>query len=151
MTNFDANPFAHRSTLEFELPDFAAIKEEHYLPAFYAGCTEQLSEIEAILDSSGAATFENTIVAMEKSGQLLKRMLVVFYNKSSSDTNDAIDAIEEEIAPKLAAHQDAIQLNPALFARIESLYKTVKVRISVLKILGYLSVTTWIYSMPVPT
>ena len=123
MTNFDANPFAHRSTLEFELPDFAAIKEEHYLPAFYAGCTEQLSEIEAILDSSGAATFENTIVAMEKSGQLLKRMLVVFYNKSSSDTNDAIDAIEEEIAPKLAAHQDAIQLNPALFARIESLYK----------------------------
>lgn len=123
MTNFDANPFAHRSTLEFELPDFAAIKEEHYLPAFYAGCTEQLSEIEQILNSPGAATFENTIVAMEKSGQILKRMLVVFYNKSSSDTNDAIDAIEEEIAPKLAAHQDAIQLNPALFARIESLYK----------------------------
>jgi len=123
MTNFDANPFALRSTLEFELPDFAAIKEEHYLPAFYAGCTEQLSEIEQILNSPGAATFENTIVAMEKSGQILKRMLLVFYNKSSSDTNDALDAIEEELAPKLAAHQDAIQLNPALFARIESLYK----------------------------
>jgi len=123
MTNFDANPFALRSTLEFELPDFAAIKEEHYLPAFYAGCTEQLSEIEQILNSPGAATFENTIVAMEKSGQVLKRMLLVFYNKSSSDTNDALDAIEEELAPKLAAHQDAIQLNPALFARIESLYK----------------------------
>ena len=123
MTNFDANPFAHRSTLEFELPDFAAIKEEHYLPAFYAGCTEQLSEIEQILNSPGAATFENTIVAMEKSGQILKRMLLVFYNKSSSDTNDALDTIEEEIAPKLAAHQDAIQLNPVLFARIEGLYK----------------------------
>jgi peptidyl-dipeptidase Dcp len=122
MTNFDANPFAHRSTLEFELPDFAAIKEEHYLPAFYAGCTEQLSEIEQILNSPGAATFENTIVAMEKSGQILKRMLVVFYNKSSSDTNDAIDAIEEEIAPKLAAHQDAINLNPILFERIKNLY-----------------------------
>ena len=123
MTNFDANPFAHRSTLEFELPDFAAIKEEHYLPAFYAGCAEQLSEIEQILNSPGAATFENTIVAMEKSGQVLKRMLLVFYNKSSSDTNDALDTIEEEIAPKLAAHQDAIQLNPVLFARIEGLYK----------------------------
>ena len=122
MTNFDANPFAHRSTLEFELPDFAAIKEEHYLPAFYAGCSEQLSEVEAILESSGAATFENTIVAMEKSGQTLMRMLLVFYNKSSSDTNDAIDAIEEEMAPKLAAHQDAINLNPILFARIKNLY-----------------------------
>ena len=122
MTNFDANPFAHRSTLEFELPDFAAIKEEHYLPAFYAGCTEQLSEIEQILNSPGAATFENTIVAMEKSGQTLMRMLLVFYNKSSSDTNDAIDAIEEEMAPKLAAHQDAINLNPILFARIKNLY-----------------------------
>ena len=123
MTNFDANPFAHRSTLEFELPDFAAIKEEHYIPAFYAGCAEQLSEIEQILNSPGAATFENMIVAMEKSGQVLKRMLLVFYNKSSSDTNDALDTIEEEIAPKLAAHQDAIQLNPVLFARIEGLYK----------------------------
>lgn len=122
MTNFDANPFAHRSTLEFELPDFAAIKEEHYLSAFYAGCSEQLSEIEAILESSGAATFENTIVAVEKSGQMLMRMLLVFYNKSSSDTNDAIDAIEEEMAPKLAAHQDAINLNPILFERIKNLY-----------------------------
>ena len=122
MTNFDANPFAHRSTLEFELPDFAAIKEEHYLPAFYAGSSEQLSEVEAILESSGAATFENTIVAMEKSGQTLMRMLLVFYNKSSSDTNDAIDAIEEEMAPKLAAHQDAINLNPILFERIKNLY-----------------------------
>lgn len=115
------NPFALRSTLDFELPPFAQIKEEHYLPAFYAGCEEQIAEVDAIL-ASGEATFENTLVALEKSGQTLMRMLNVFYNKSSSDTNDAIDAIEEEIAPKLAAHSDAIRLNPALFARIKSIY-----------------------------
>jgi peptidyl-dipeptidase Dcp len=120
MTN--ANPFAQRSTLEYELPPFAQIKEEHYLPAFYEGCAEQLTEVQAILDTPGAATFENTIVALEKSGQYLMRMLLVFYNKSSSDTNDALDAIEEEIAPKLAAHQDSINLNPALFKRIKDLY-----------------------------
>jgi len=120
MTN--ANPFAHRSTLEYELPPFALIEEEHYLPAFYEGCAEQLAEVQAILDTPGAATFENTIVALEKSGQYLGRMLRVFYNKSSSDTNDALDAIEEEIAPKFAAHQDAISLNPVLFKRIKDLY-----------------------------
>ncbi|MFM1951580.1 MAG: hypothetical protein RJA33_374 [Actinomycetota bacterium] len=116
-----SNPFAQRSTLDFELPPFALIKEEHYLPAFYAGCEEQIAEVEAIL-ASGEPTFENTLVALEKSGQTLMRMLNVFYNKSSSDTNDAIDAIEEEIAPKLAAHSDAIRLNPALFSRIKSIY-----------------------------
>jgi len=120
MTN--ANPFAQRSTLEYELPPFALIKEEHYLPAFYEGCTQQLAEVQAILETPGAATFENTIVALEKSGQYLGRMMRVFYNKSSSDTNDALDAIEEEIAPKLAAHQDAISLNPVLFKRIKDLY-----------------------------
>ena len=120
MTN--ANPFAQRSALDFELPPFALIKEEHYLPAFYQGCTQQLAEVQAILDTPGAATFENTIVALEKSGQMLMRTLLVFFNKSSSDTNDAMDKIEEEMAPKLAAHQDAINLNPALYARIKSLY-----------------------------
>jgi peptidyl-dipeptidase Dcp len=120
MTN--ANPFAQRSTLEYELPPFADIKVEHYLPAFYEGCTQQLAEVQAILDTPGAASFENTIVALEKSGQMLMRMLLVFYNKSSSDTSDALDAIEEEMAPKLAAHQDAIQLNPVLFKRIKDLY-----------------------------
>jgi peptidyl-dipeptidase Dcp len=120
MTN--SNPFAQRSTLEYELPDFAVIKEEHYLPAFYEGCAQQLAEVQTILDTPGAATFENTIVALEKSGQMLMRMLLVFYNKSSSDTSDSLDKIEEEMAPKLAAHQDAIQLNPVLFKRIKDLY-----------------------------
>ena len=120
MTN--VNPFAERSSLDFELPPFALIKEEHYLPAFYEGCTQQLAEVQKILDTPGTATFENTIVALEKSGQMLMRTLLVFFNKSSSDTNDAMDKIEEEMAPKLAAHQDAINLNPALYARIKSLY-----------------------------
>ena len=120
MTN--ANPFAQRSSLDFELPPFALIKEEHYLPAFYEGCTQQLAEVQAILDTPGAATFENTIVALEKSGQMLTRMLLVFFNKSSSDTGDSLDEIKQEIAPKLAAHQDSISLNPVLFARIKSLY-----------------------------
>jgi peptidyl-dipeptidase Dcp len=118
----DANPFAHPSTLEYQLPPFNSILEEHYLPAFYAGARAQLAEVEAIIDSPDHVNFENTIVALERSGQLLSRMLLVFYNKSSSDTNDAIDAIQEEIAPKLAAHQDAIRLNPALFSRIKELF-----------------------------
>ena len=116
------NPFAQRSTLEFELPPFSQIRDVDYLPAFYEGCEQQLAEVKAILDAPGAATFENTIVALEKSGQMLMRTLLVFFNKSSSDTSDALDAIEEEMAPKLAAHQDAINLNPVLFARIKNLY-----------------------------
>jgi len=117
------NPFAHRSNLPYELPPFDAIRDDHYLPAFYAGCEEQLAEVNAILES-GAPTFENTILALEKSGRMLFRVLAVFYNKSSADTNDAIDKIEEELAPKLSAHSDAINLNAELFARIEHVYET---------------------------
>jgi peptidyl-dipeptidase Dcp len=114
------NPFLTRSKLEYEIPPFADISEDHYLEAFYAGTAEQLREIAEILQYS-EITFENTVVALEKSGQTLNRMLNVFYNKSSSDTNDRIDEIEAEIAPKLAAHVDAIRLNPKLFARIKYL------------------------------
>ena len=116
------NPFISRSTLEYELPDFASLTEDHYKEAFYQGTKEQLAEVEAII-ASGEPTFENTIVALEKSGQTLTRMLVVFYNKSSSDTSPSLDAIKEEIAPKLSAHQDAITLNPALFLRIKTLFE----------------------------
>ncbi len=121
MTFNAENPFALRSTLEYELPDFTKIRDEHYLPAFYAGCEEHLAEIDAIL-ASGDATFENTIVAMERAGKILERMLMVFYNKSSSDTSPELDKIEEEIAPKLSAHSDTIRLNPVLYARVEELY-----------------------------
>ena len=114
------NPFLSKSTLAYELPPFALIQEDHYLDAFYQGMKEQLQEVDAILANS-EVSFENTIEAMERSGAILTRVLSVFYNKSSSDTNDRIDAIEAEIAPKLAAHSDAIRLNPQLFARIKTL------------------------------
>jgi peptidyl-dipeptidase Dcp len=114
------NPFFTKSTLEYELPPFELINETHYLEAFYAGVKEQLLEIDTIL-ASPEVSFENTIEAMERSGAILSRVLNVFYNKSSSDTNDQIDAIEAEIAPKLAAHSDAIRLNPQLFARVKNL------------------------------
>ena len=115
-----ANPFFSKSTLEYELPPFSQINDDHYLPAFYAGMEAQRKEVNAIVDQPDV-TFDNTIVSLEKSGQLLTRVANVFYNKSSSDTNDAIDAIEAEIAPKLAAHSDAIKLNAPLFSRIQKL------------------------------
>ncbi|MFM2321333.1 MAG: hypothetical protein RL612_480, partial [Actinomycetota bacterium] len=93
--------------------------------AFYEGCRQQLDEIQAILNS-GEATFENTIVAMERSGKLLERVLLVFFNKSSSDTSPELDKIEAELAPKLAAHSDAIQLNPELYARIATLHEKIE-------------------------
>ena len=122
MTFENENPFALRSTLEYEMPDFSRITEDSYLPAFYAGCEQQLGEIHDIIKQD-EVTFENTIVAMERSGQLLMRMMMVFYNKSSSDTSDRLDEIEEEIAPKLAAHMDAIRLNQDLFGRIKQLHE----------------------------
>ena len=114
------NPFLAKSSLEYELPPFAAISEADYLPAFYAGMDEQLAEVEKIT-SQAEVTFENTLVALEASGGILSRVAAVFYNKSSSDTNEAIDKIEAEIAPKLAAHSDKIKLNQKLFARITKL------------------------------
>ncbi|WP_040795689.1 M3 family metallopeptidase [Nocardia higoensis] len=118
-----SNPFFERSALPYELPPFAQIEEEHYLPAFERGMAEQLAEVAAIAESGEAPTFENTIVALERSGSLLTRVSAVFFNESSSDTTPGIDAIEAEVSPRLAAHRDAIQLDPGLFARIESLYE----------------------------
>ena len=114
------NPFLAKSNLEYELPPFAVISEADYLPAFYAGMEEQLAQVEKIT-SQAEVTFENTLVALEASGGILSRVAAVFYNKSSSDTNEAIDKIEAEIAPKLAAHSDKIKLNQKLFARITKL------------------------------
>ena len=123
MTFENENPFALRSTLEYEMPDFTRINDESYLPAFHAGCEEHLHEVHEIIKQD-EVTFENTVVALERSGQLLTRVLTVFYNKSSSDTTDRLDEIEEEIAPKLSAHMDAIRLNQTLFGRIKELYSS---------------------------
>jgi len=118
-----ANPFAIPSTLPYQLPPFTAITDDSYAPAFEEAFAEHLEEIDAIL-ASGTPTFENTMVAIEKSGSYLSRVAQVFYSKHSADTNDTIDALYEEFAPRMSAHSDAITLNPELFARIDALFQS---------------------------
>ena len=114
------NPLLSPSKLPYELPDFANIRDEHYLPAFEYGCERQNEEVDAILNSA-EVSFENTVVALEKSGQILNSLLMVFYNKTSSDTSEKLQEIEANIAPRLAAHNDKIRLNPKLFSRLTQL------------------------------
>ncbi|MBP6507457.1 MAG: M3 family metallopeptidase [Opitutaceae bacterium] len=116
------NPLLTASTLPHQFPRFDLIQEAHYLPAFVQGMAEQLAEVDAIARQPAPATFENTIVALEKSGQLLARVAPIFDNLASAHTNAAMQQIESELAPQLAAHRDAIRLHPALFARIRTLY-----------------------------
>ncbi|WP_313547061.1 M3 family metallopeptidase [Leifsonia aquatica] len=118
----DTNPFFSPSTLPYQLPPFAEIRDEHYRPAFERGFAEQLAEVEAVTASPEPATFENTFLPLERSGGVLQRVAEVFFNKSSSDSTDFTNALEEEMAPRLAAHQDAILLNPALYARIAAVH-----------------------------
>ncbi|MEY2945593.1 MAG: peptidyl-dipeptidase Dcp, partial [Actinomycetota bacterium] len=117
-----ANPFAFKSTLPYEMPDFSAITDASYAPAFEAAMAEHLAEVDAIL-RAGEPTFENTLVALELAGSHLSRVANVFFSKHSSDTNETIDALYEEYAPKLSAHTDSIVLNPALFARIDAVFQ----------------------------
>ena len=116
------NPFAKPSTLQYGYPAFDKIKNEHFAPAFAEGMREQALEVEAIANNKAAPTFENTIVAMERSGRLLNRVSTVFGTLVGSYTNDSLQALDKELAPKLAAHGDAIRLNPKLFQRIQTLY-----------------------------
>jgi peptidyl-dipeptidase Dcp len=117
------NPLAVVSTLPFHYPAFDKIKDEHFIPAFNEGMRQQLKEIDAIANSKAAPGFDNTIVAMEKSGALLIRVQTIFGNLQGANTNDKLDAIDSEMSPKLAAHADAIYLNPKLWARVKSLYE----------------------------
>ena len=125
MTTEDStgNPFFQPSTLPYELPPFAAIAEEHYLPAFDAGFAEHLAEIKAIAGNPEPATFENTIVAMERAGTLLNRVALVFFAQTSTDTTDGLQDLERQINPRWAAHMDTIKLDADLFARIDDLYE----------------------------
>ena len=117
----EANPFFAESTLPFNYPPFDRIDDSLYLPAFEHGMDEQLAEVEAIAAAAEAPTFENTLVALERSGRVLERVSQVFFNLNSADTNDTLDAIRSEIAPKLSAHSDRILLNGALFERVRAL------------------------------
>lgn len=116
------NPLFERSSLQYQAPDFTVIKDEHYLPAFIEAMAQHITEIETIANNPEAPTFENTLVAMEKSGEMLNRVSRIFYNLVGSDSNEARRKIQSELAPKMAAHSDNINLNPALFARIKAIY-----------------------------
>jgi peptidyl-dipeptidase Dcp len=118
-----SNPFYSPSTLPFQAPPFDKIKDEDYQPAIEAGMAEQLTEIQAIADNPAAPTFENTLVAMEKTGLLLQRAMAAFGAVSGANTDPVLEKVRTDEAPKLAAHDDAIYLNAKLFARVAAVYK----------------------------
>ena len=117
-----ANPFLTESTLPYHLPPFDLIKDEHFQPALEQGMAAEQKEAEAIANQKEKPTFENTIVALEKMGQLFDRARRVFSNFTGANTNPVLQKIEKEMAPRFSAHSDAIHLNGPLFARIETLY-----------------------------
>ena len=117
-----ANPFFTVSALPYQLPPFDQIQDAHYAPAFEKGMADQRAEVDAIANNPAAPTFENTIVAMEKTGSVLNRTAAVFFNLAGANTNPAMQKVQAEMAPKLAAHQDAILLDGKLFARVKSLH-----------------------------
>lgn len=116
------NPLLTASSLPFQAPPFDRIKDSDYLPAFNEGMRQHLEEVQRITGSTEPPTFENTILALERSGETLGRVSRIFFGLVQADTNEARQAIQEEVAPKLAAHQDEINLDPKLFARVKTLY-----------------------------
>ncbi|MEL7729300.1 M3 family metallopeptidase [Citromicrobium bathyomarinum] len=117
-----ANYFELESSLPFKAPDFDAISEDDYMPAFEKAMAIQKGEIQRIVDNPAQPTFENTIVALEKSGRMLSRVGAVFFHLTGTNTNDRLDEINTEISPRLSAHSDSIVLNPELFARVKAVY-----------------------------
>ena len=118
-----ANPFYESSTLPFEAPDFDVISNADYKPAMEAGMEQHMEEVLDIAENPEAPTFENTIVALERTGALLTRVQRVFYNMTSAHTNEEIQQIQSEMAPRLAEHSDNIRLNANLFERVQTLYE----------------------------
>ncbi|SFT50201.1 peptidyl-dipeptidase Dcp [Pseudoalteromonas sp. DSM 26666] len=117
------NPLLEKSTLQYETPDFAVIKDEHFLPAFNQGMAQQMAQVQDIINNTAPTTFENTIVALEQSGELLTRASSIFYNLAGSSSNPARRELQKELAPKLAAHRDNIFLNDALFKKVATLFE----------------------------
>jgi peptidyl-dipeptidase Dcp len=118
-----SNPFFTPSTLPFQAPPFDRIKDEDYLPAIEAGMVGELAEMQAIANDPAPPTFANTFVAMEMSGRLLTRALSTFRAVSGANTDPVLQDTDAKLAPELAAHEDAIYLNPKLFARVAAIYK----------------------------
>ncbi len=121
-TAMTSNPFFSASTLPFQAPPFDKIKDGDYQPAIEEGMKQHMAEIDTIANNPDAPTFDNTFVAMEKSGAMLSRVLQVFGAVTGANTDDALQKLQEEEAPKLAAHSDAIHLNDKLFQRVEAVY-----------------------------
>ncbi|KGJ99995.1 M3 family metallopeptidase [Pseudoalteromonas sp. ND6B] len=119
------NPLLEKSTLQYETPDFAVIKDEHFLPAFNQGMAQQMAQVQDIINNTAPTTFENTIVALEQSGELLTRASSIFYNLAGSSSNPARRELQKELAPKLAAHRDNIFLNDALFKKVATLFEKI--------------------------
>ena len=116
------NPFFAASTLPYQAPPFDRIRDEHYQPALEEGMRQHLAEVEAIANQAAPATFDNTIVAMERSGALLTRVSAAFNAVTGANTDSTLQKVQEEVAPKLAAHRDAIYLNGRLYQRVKSIY-----------------------------
>jgi len=116
------NPLLTESPLPFHLPQFDRLQDADFAPAYDQGIAAELAEVSSIAANPAPATFDNTIVALERSGSLLERVDTVFSNLNSANTNPVMQQVEREMAPKLSAQRDAIRLNPALFARIQALY-----------------------------
>src|SRR5216684_332983 len=116
------NPFFEKSSLPFQAPPFDRIKDSDFQPAIEEGMKRELAEVQAIANNAEAPTFANTIEAMERSGEMLRRVQRVFGGLTQSNTNPGLQKTQSAMAPKLAAHRDAIVLDPKLFARIKSLY-----------------------------
>ncbi|OLA98373.1 MAG: dipeptidyl carboxypeptidase II [Verrucomicrobia bacterium 13_2_20CM_55_10] len=121
-SNVEGNPLLTESSLPYHVPPFDRIKDEHFAPAMEKGMREELKEVEVVANNSEKPTFENTIVALERTGRLLDRAERTFDNLNACNTNPTLQKIETEMAPKLAAHRDAIHLNSKLFARVQELY-----------------------------
>lgn len=119
------NLFFKPSSLPLEAPDFANIKNDQFMPAFVAGMAEQKKQMQAIADSTAEPTFENTLVAMERSGEILTRVQSAFGNLASAHTNPEIQKIQVEVSPLLAAHSDDIYLNNKLFQRVDKLHQQI--------------------------
>ena len=118
----DSNPFFNESPLYMHYPQFDAIDNSHFKPAFDRGMQEHLAEIDAIANNTEAPTLDNTLIPMERSGQILNRVARVFFAMASANTNDELEEIRSEMAPLLSAHNDQIRLNGKLFARVEAIY-----------------------------
>lgn len=115
------NPFMKKSTLQYQAPEFDKIRDEHFKPAFDYGIKVQLAEIDAIADNSDAATFENTLLALENSGEILKRARIVFGNLTGSNTNPVLQKLQQEYAPVFSGLNDKIFLNEKLYSRIKAI------------------------------